>query len=1027
MIEEDDEIIWKGSPLHKHLEGQGIDDDETFEETAASSDTISKADNGQTDEQTVDLPKDDDQSAVEIDEAVLLRSARSFMWPAEDQLLLEVNVAKAILESELLVQEDDEFLHNFILNEETLAEYERLMTERPSRMSSYVSDMVLFSGSVAAVAGAVLYLSGIYIIHQHFRYYRFWLNPVFNAFLERARAATAAAAILPTAIAAMTSVRIGTKVQQDQQSEHFHKVIELLLNDMKTFKQLVRKSLNLLQGMEMISGGNYLTVDPSTGASSAVTTQQSGASRPNETTNSKDTKLVKALGGRTTFPALRQAAFKCTVQIIEAYRDAVSKLMEVSPLADHVDLKEHYIAFVSLENFGIHPDRPLESQNEITVQELKETAQVALVQQSEYLRRFSLAFCEKVREDNEINKAGVLKHIRDLFTTIRQINNRLSRVLEYHQAMGLDIEALEQKGKNALALSHKSSSHRRATHVSPHKFVPLRSIYTSMFSTGLHLQHSLLKLRKLEKLFDTLDKRAKRTHHSSGGGRTSPQIPIDETQLVEWLRGFQEIQAELNACVGCLEEGVSQIDTLQGNNNKPTTTNTTKDGENTATAASDFETLGATASATHDSCGQSEDDLFDEVFEAFIDGREAGIDYLNQLDEDAQQSNEMTKQSNQVLRELKRVLVYKAREHEIREAQALSRQRGEPVENPLYHPTDPFGFPIGQASGNFPWVNSSNFDDSFIEPQHQNGTSNGNAIDDFDEDESSSSSSCPTVRSVSPTKIGNISKDESISVSSTIPRSISGQLLDSDPDESSLTESCSRLYSWQNSEIDLQTLSNHDLVSMADSRTMSLISLDEEFEEKPNLRALSNVRSISSPDLKNLEINSDTTARSYRTLRAVPNGKSIENGSDDGGGGSSGSSGSGWGSADDLEVNVLKTYHRPLRPAAIVPKTRPVTTQKSVEKKKRSLRQKRDRNRSNISDIQFVVNDSLPPVTSNDTSSYSKKHESEDNPLSQPRQHLTGFQASMAMEAARAALSMKNGNSCQEEFIGGASGSDDSD
>ena len=43
--------------------------------------------------------------------------------------------------------------------------------------------MVLFSGSVAAVAGAVLYLS------------------------ERAKAATAAAALLPTAVAAMTSVR----------------------------------------------------------------------------------------------------------------------------------------------------------------------------------------------------------------------------------------------------------------------------------------------------------------------------------------------------------------------------------------------------------------------------------------------------------------------------------------------------------------------------------------------------------------------------------------------------------------------------------------------------------------------------------------------------------------------------------------------------------------------------------------------------------------------------------------------------
>ena len=85
------------------------------------------------DDQTFNISSTGD---TEIDDAVLLRSARSFIWPDENQLVLEVNVAKAILESELLVQEDDEFLHNFVLNEETLAEYERLMTERPSRMSS---------------------------------------------------------------------------------------------------------------------------------------------------------------------------------------------------------------------------------------------------------------------------------------------------------------------------------------------------------------------------------------------------------------------------------------------------------------------------------------------------------------------------------------------------------------------------------------------------------------------------------------------------------------------------------------------------------------------------------------------------------------------------------------------------------------------------------------------------------------------------------------------------------------------------
>ena len=176
--------------------------------------------------------------------------------------------------------------------------------------------------------------------------------------------------------------------------------------------------------------------------------------------------------------------------------------MEVSPLAEHVDFKEHYIAFVDLESFGIErlslddsDEKEEEAKQIATVQELKETAQVALVQQSEYLRRFSLTFCDRVREDNELNKAGVLKHIRDLIGTIRKINNKLSKVLEYHQAMGMDIERMMSKPKSLQLHSSQRRSQRAQRH-----FVPLRSVYTSMFSTGLHLQNSLLKVRELEKV-----------------------------------------------------------------------------------------------------------------------------------------------------------------------------------------------------------------------------------------------------------------------------------------------------------------------------------------------------------------------------------------------------------------------------------------------------------------------------------------------------------------------------------------------
>ena len=171
---EDEDVVWKGSPLHKHLQGQGLEELEDdvedrnldTKDNDISCETRSVDDATRTttgDDEIFDLTKIENGNGhheeVSNNEAVLIRSARSFIWPEENQLVLEVNVAKAILESELLVQEDDEFLHNFILNEETIAEYERLMNERPSRMSSLVSDMVLFSGSVAAVAGAVLYLS----------------------------------------------------------------------------------------------------------------------------------------------------------------------------------------------------------------------------------------------------------------------------------------------------------------------------------------------------------------------------------------------------------------------------------------------------------------------------------------------------------------------------------------------------------------------------------------------------------------------------------------------------------------------------------------------------------------------------------------------------------------------------------------------------------------------------------------------------------------------------------------------------
>ena len=841
----------------------------------------------------------------------------------------------------------------FVFYFQILAEYNRQIDNKPTRASSLLSDVVLFSGSVAAVAGAVLYLS------------------------EKAKAATAAAALVPTALAAMTSVRIGRKVQNDTDSEHFHQIIELLLSDMKRFKQLVRKSLNLLQGMEMITQGNFLSVDPATGAS-MVSSQNSRGSN-NTTTTTKDNQFTQSLDHRTEFPALRHAALKCTLQIIEAYREAVGQLMEISPLAEHVDMQEHYIAFVDMKAFGLEPSSnlepaaqlPSEMRPPIAIRELKETAQIALVQQSEYLRRFSLAFCERVRDTNVLNKAGVLKHIRDLLVTIRNINCKLSRVLDYHQAMGFDLEKLEQ-GQSQALMEKPPLVGSGVRGSSSQKFVPLRSIYTSMFSTGLHLQHTLLKLRSLEQVFEAFEKKNhKKT--TSRRGRTSPPIPVDEVKLIEWLGSFQEIQAELNACIGCLDNGVSQISSLQqdkcavANKSAAATSDPTSINEIKETAAL------STTQVVRDQDPISP--TFDEVFEAILaetDEDTAQEDAVNSRDDFDEVRVEMQNQSNRLMKELKGVLVHKAKEHERREAYAIARQR-----EGAGNGTDPFLLPENGP----PVLPSPNqFDDSFVECNLNEGGEGSTSSS------SSVSSDCPTVRSVSPKG----SRAATAEGRSMMARSISGQLLDSD-DEETASESC---LATRCSPV-MPTM--HMSACMEDNHLLTL--------SVPTVG--SGLRSMSTPDLKNMDVLSHTSYKAFV-------GRSKDESDDEDTSSSSTGSLSGWESADELEANFQPlqsavSHRRPLRPAAAV-----ATTTSSVQERKKKLRKKRERNRSDIVvDDEAIVTPATPTVN---TSTYIRLNGKEDVPLSIPDQRSTGFNGGLAAEVARAALAMRNGTAAASEL-----------
>ena len=91
-------------------------------------------------------------------------------------------------------------------------------------------------------------------------------------------------------------------------------------------------------------------------------------------------------------------------------RQAIEKLMIINPLAEHIDLRDHYLVFIDLEKFGLEQEIQDErctswsfkefidsdASSRLSVRQLKDTMKLSLLQQSEYLRRFSLVFCHKV-------------------------------------------------------------------------------------------------------------------------------------------------------------------------------------------------------------------------------------------------------------------------------------------------------------------------------------------------------------------------------------------------------------------------------------------------------------------------------------------------------------------------------------------------------------------------------------------------------------------------------------------------------
>ena len=272
----------------------------------------------------------------------------------------------------------------------------------------------------------------------------------------------------------------------------------------------------------------------------------------------------------------------------------------------------------------------------------------------------------------------MLKHIRDMIATLSKINGKLSRVFDYHEAMGI---SLTDKDEKALTNSKKK-------YYANLDYVPLRSVYTSLFSTGLHLQNSLLKVRQLEKIFDLMEKRK----YEGDNSNTSKNIKDDsfvslaggpsQAEIVQWLKGFEEIQGELNACVGCLDDGVSNIDRLQNIDNDSSkdaidpSVNKTEHSNN-ETRNANTNRLPVVPLIDNDDPKQHLDEVFEAVIEGETTDDEGKSNVLRQKQLEDEYMQRKLKSERRLMQELKSVLVEKQVEHEKREALAVARQLGQ--------------------------------------------------------------------------------------------------------------------------------------------------------------------------------------------------------------------------------------------------------------------------------------------------------------------------------------------------------------
>lgn len=386
--------------------------------------------------------------------------------------------------------------------------------------------------------------------------------------------------------------------------------IHSLLWTMQEVRVMIRKCLQIIQEAEVVARGFTL------------------ASHNVPVHRIEMNVLMPNLDPQRQCPELRKSVFLWTRELFLIGKSATLEAIESVPLEGELDVSAIYLAYTAPEDVSVELFAPLgkaleEGTENFSLSSLKAMLYLMHIQHSEFLRRLSLSLIPGIKKSCLFDALSLKTIVADLRASIQAQLRNFCNAYQFY--------------KSSQVTEELESRPLRSLRAAPHE------LHMATHSLGLHLMAALKRSQALESITESI-------------GEDSQIEPL-EANLSCLL---SEVKAELASSCSCLEEVSMLLD---------------KKSAHKLSAESPALELPQPVASTGSVVVINENDvpvIEDEVFEAMLPEKGDPGD-VNGDDLELPTQKEQKEASAVVFKELKSVLVLKAREHREREKNALAR------------------------------------------------------------------------------------------------------------------------------------------------------------------------------------------------------------------------------------------------------------------------------------------------------------------------------------------------------------------